>query len=149
VENLARLIQKIGACPRLDRGWSPPYPVRSVGKSCGSSASSKTGRSSRPSWNTWGCGSSNQDPLPRSMPHLLDTSGIISLQSPSTTITFLATQTIPGMLPSAVKIRNTGRAEPVCPDEPQKSLPDLGKSLKAPLSTSTPKTLRIPAEKAP
>jgi len=33
---------------------------------------------------------------------------------------------------SVVKIRNTGREEPVCPDEPQKSLPDLGKSLKAP-----------------
>ena len=37
----------------------------------------------------------------------------------------------------------------MCPDEPQKSLPDLGKSLKAPLSTSTPKTPRSPAEKAP
>jgi hypothetical protein len=41
------------------------------------------------------------------------------------------------------------REEPVCPGEPQKSLPDLGKSLKAPLSTSTPKTPRNRAEKAP
>jgi hypothetical protein len=38
----------------------------------------------------------------------------------------------PGMLSSVIKIRNTGREELVCPDEPQKGLPDLGKSLKAP-----------------
>ena len=37
-----------------------------------------------------------------------------------------------GCLPSVVKIRNTGRKEPVCPDEPQRRLPDLGKSLKQP-----------------
>jgi hypothetical protein len=41
------------------------------------------------------------------------------------------------------------REEPVCRDEPQKSLPNLGKSLKAPLLHLYPETLRNPAEKAP
>jgi hypothetical protein len=35
-------------------------------------------------------------------------------------------------LSPVVKIRNWGKEKPVGPDKPQKSLPDLGKSLKAP-----------------
>jgi hypothetical protein len=41
---------------------------------------------------------------------------------------------------------NRGQKEPVCPDEPQKSLPNLGKSLKAPPLHLDPEN---PAEKAP
>jgi hypothetical protein len=37
-----------------------------------------------------------------------------------------------GCLPSVVKIRNAGRKEPVCPDEPQNRLTSLARSLKAP-----------------
>ena len=43
---------------------------------------------------------------------------------------------------------NRGRKEPVCPDEPQKSLPDLGKSLKAPPPHLYPENPLIPPEKA-
>jgi len=71
-------------------------------------------------------------PHSKLMPHLPDTSGIFSLNSPGTTITFIVTRLFLGWLSSVVKIGNTGREEPVCPDEPKKSLPDLGKSLKAP-----------------
>jgi hypothetical protein len=39
--------------------------------------------------------------------------------------------------------------EPVCPDEPQKPLTSLARSLKAPFSIYNPKIPRIPAEKLP
>ena len=48
----------------------------------------------------------------------------------SVIITTFATPISLGCLPSVVKIRNTGRKELVCPDEPQKSLTLLAKSLK-------------------
>ena len=60
------------------------------------------------SWNTWGCGSSNQDPLPRSMPHLPDTSGILSFNSPWTTITFIVAPTTPGVLTFSRKDQEYG-----------------------------------------
>jgi hypothetical protein len=44
---------------------------------------------------------------------------------------------------------NTGREEPVYPDEPQKRLTSLAESLKAPLRHLFPEIPRIPAEKAP
>jgi len=70
--------------------------------------------------------------FPRPMPHLPDTSGILSLNSPLTTITFIPRNAglSLGRLPSVVKIRNTGREEPVCSGEPQKRLTSLAKSLK-------------------
>jgi len=42
-----------------------------------------------------------------------------------------------------------GLEEMACPDEPQKCLTSLAKSLNPPLSTSNPKTPRTPGEKAP
>jgi hypothetical protein len=50
-------------------------------------------------------------------------------------------------LPPDVKIRNTRREEPVCPDEPQKGLSILAKSSKNTLVTSPAKRPRIPAKK--
>ena len=47
-------------------------------------------------------------------------------------ITFIVTPTIPGMLTFSRKDQEYGGKEPVWPDELQKCLPDLGKSLKAP-----------------
>jgi hypothetical protein len=40
-----------------------------------------------------------------------------------------------------------GKEEPVCPDEPEKSLPDLGKSLKAPPLQIYPENPPKPREK--
>jgi len=37
-----------------------------------------------------------------------------------------------GCLPTVLKIRNSGREEPVCPDDPQDRLTSLARSLQAP-----------------
>jgi hypothetical protein len=50
-------------------------------------------------------------------------------------------------LASNRKDQECGAEQPVCPDESQKILPDLGKSLQAPPLHLYPKIPRIPAEK--
>jgi hypothetical protein len=47
-------------------------------------------------------------------------------------ITFIVTPTIPGMLTFSRKDQEYGAEQPVCPDEPQKSLTSLAQWLKAP-----------------
>jgi hypothetical protein len=55
----------------------------------------------------------------------------LSLNSPGTTITFIVTPTIPGMLIFTRKDQEYGLEQPVRPDEPQNRLKSLARSLKA------------------
>jgi len=66
------------------------------------------------------------------MARLSDTSGILSLNSPGTMITFIVTQTIPGTPTYSSKDQEYGAGERVCPDEPQKCLTGLAQWLKTP-----------------
>jgi len=81
------------------------------------------------------------------MPHLPDTSEILSLNSPGTTITFIGTPTIPGMLIFSRKDQEYGAEGTGVPRSASKT--PAGPRQIVEIATSTPKIPRIAPEKAP